>query len=149
MLDPTWGRLFYRADFVGQIGPAIVIEAADLTRPVYWPRKLSLDHQHELERLRADGHRVEEDRRGYRVHLSEESVRNTVLYRTLLHELGHWVDWLTKVERAPEGDAELFLARPAAEREAFAHAYADRIGAELRSSGVIPFAPLEETALTR
>jgi len=36
------------------------------------------------------------------------------------------------------------FARPASEREAFAHAYADRIAESLRNEAVIPFPPLEK-----
>ena len=145
VLNPVWGRLFYHADFVSHDGPAIVIEASDLSRPVRWSRKLSLEHQSELDRLREDGHRIEEDRRGYTFHLTESSVRQTILYRTLLHELGHWVDWLTKVEQPPNGDMDRYFARPVSERDAFAHAYADRLTESLRRNGVIPFPPLEVT----
>jgi hypothetical protein len=142
-LSSVWGRLFYYADFEALDGPAIVIEAADLDRPLRWSRKLSLEGLAELDRLRGDGHRIDEDRRGYTIHLCEGSVRQSILYRTLLHELGHWVDWLTKVERPLDGDVDRFFARPASEREAFAHAYAGRIAEGLRREGVIPFPPLE------
>lgn len=147
-LSPVWGRLLYEADFESHAGPAVVIEAQDLSRPFRWSRKLSLEGQAELERLRKDGHGVEEDRRGYTIHLTEDSVRHTVLYRTLLHELGHWVDWLAEVERTPSNDAEeRYFARPACERESYAHAYAVQIAERLRRSGVIPFQPLQEGGL--
>jgi hypothetical protein len=145
VLCPVWGRLYYHADFGSHDGAAVVIEAVDLARPFRWPRKLDLESQSELARLRKDGHRIEEDRRGYTFHLTESSVRRTILYRTLLHEVGHWVDWLTRVERPPDGDIDRYLARPASEREAFAHGYADRLAESLRRKGVIPFPPREDT----
>lgn len=143
-LRPVWGRLFYQADFESHVGPAVIIEAQDLSRPMRWPRKLSLDRQAEIDRLREGGHRVEEDRRGYTIHLAEHSVRQTILYRTLLHELGHWVDWLTKVKRVSDSDVDRYFARPVSERESYAHAYADRLAERLRHNGIIPFATLEE-----
>ncbi len=136
-LNPVWGRLLFDADFGRYRGPAIVIEATDLARPLVWPRKLSPDGQRALARLRADGHSIEEDRRGYAVHFTPGSVRQGILYRTLLHELGHWVDWQ---RHGRSGGADYF-ARPVGEREAFAHAYADRLGARLRRQGAIPFPP--------
>jgi len=123
--------LFYSAEFDTHTGPAIVIEAQDLTTPMRWPRKLSLADQDELARLRDDGHRIEEDRRGYTIHLTETSVRQTILHRTIPHELGHWVDWLTKVQRETM-NKETFFARPTAEHEAFAHTYATRLSDDLR-----------------
>lgn len=148
-LNSVWGRLYYHAEFEAHEGPAIIIEATDLSRPVRWSRKMKLEFQFELERLRDDGHRFEEDRRGYTIHRTEISVRHTILYRTLLHEVGHWVDWLTKGSRPPDGDPEKYFARPASEREAFAHAYADRLAGSLRREGVIPFPPLEPNAAAR
>lgn len=144
ILSPVWARIFYHAEFESHDGPAIVIEATDSSRPAHWSRKLSLEDQSELERLREDGFRIEEDRRGYTIHFTESSIRQTVLYRALLHEVGHWVDWLTKIERLPNGDIDRYFARPVSEREAFANAYANRLAKNLRRKGVIPFSPFEE-----
>lgn len=143
ILNPVWGRLFYYAEFEAHDGPTIVIEAVDLSRRMRWPRKLSLENRHELKRLRDDGHKIDEDRRGYTIRYTQRSVRQTILYRTLLHELGHWVHWLTEVERPRNGGRDRYFAKPASEREAFAHAYAERLAERLRRKGVIPFPPFE------
>jgi len=80
---------------------------------------------------------------------SRDAARATQLYRTLLHEIGHWVDWLNKVERPSErgGDFEklndAYFQRPKNEREAFAHRYADETRERLVRLGIIPFERLE------
>ena len=67
----------------------------------------------------------------------------------MIHEIGHWVDWLEKVER-PEGQGgnyitlkDAYFSRPSKEREAFANRYADEIRERLVRTGVIPFEPLK------
>ncbi len=70
-------------------------------------------------RLKADGYEIEEDKRQYKINLSLENVRNTQLYRTLLHEI---YEKLTKTEK-----------------ETFAHDFADKLRKELKVIGVIPF----------
>jgi hypothetical protein len=68
----------------------------------------------------------------------------------VLHEIGHHLDYLEKVEwpmeNADTDGTDLwdrYWQRPSAEREAFAHRYADRVGAELRDEHAIPFARLD------
>ncbi|MCA9555321.1 MAG: hypothetical protein KC933_35135 [Myxococcales bacterium] len=148
ILSSVWGRLGYSTDVGPYHGPAIVIEAMPLGRSVRWPRSLTLDDQRELARLEEDGHRITQDKRGFLLAPSSTSLRNGVLFRTVLHEVGHWVDYLEKVER-PGGEAENFdeledryRSRPAREREEFAHAYAERMARQLRDARDIPFAPL-------
>lgn len=148
-LRPAWGRCLFQADFGRHSGPAILLEAIELERPLVWPRRLCLAEREELERLAADGHEVTRDRRATTLRLREESVRGTVLYRTLLHEVGHWVDWQRRVLRPagapgspPQGELEAaYFARPPVEREAVAHRYATEQAGRLRAAGVIPFAP--------
>ena len=76
------------------------------------------------------------------------SVRHS-LFRTLFHEVGHWVDYLESVQRPASSAADwtdAYLAysrqydsKPVAEKEAFAHAYADRLRKELVDRNRIPF----------
>ncbi len=79
------------------------------------------------------------------VHVTPESARHTLLYRTMLHEIGHWVDWKEKVEIPADhgGDwlalSDAYFARPDSEREAFAHRYADTMAKQLTAAGKIPF----------
>jgi len=79
--------------------------------------------------------------------MKPENVRNTQLYRTLLHEFGHYVHYLTIVERPGYEDEALELCEqrwdfynkiPAVEKEAFAHRYATNLKQLLEEKGVIP-----------
>lgn len=158
-LNPAWGRLRYYAnlrqpsDDPDDYGPAILLEACRFAHPIKWGLHLDPDDQAELDRLREDGHSIERTKRNYLVTPTAETTRATQLYRTLLHEIGHWVDYLEKVLRpdAPgleEWDVlrDRYFARPTDEREAFAHAYADRMRARLLAVGIIPFAPILDEA---
>lgn len=152
LVNPAWGRLAYSAEF-GQpghkathTGPALFLEATNPTRVWKWSRKLCPEDSLELERLRNDGHRVEDTGKRFVFQSSLESVRATQLYRTLLHEVGHWVDWLEKVVRPAGGDlgiydalSERYFARPDQERELFAHQYANILRKRLTTEGRIPF----------
>jgi hypothetical protein len=153
-LAPVWGRLSYAADLVNQrrqvlySGPAIIIEAVNPTALVKFGKSLSGDGMVELERLKSDGHKVRPGDRHHTIGPTLESCRATQLYRTLLHELGHWVDFLEKVERPaaalPNPDAyeellERFHRRPDREKEQFAHTYAERLSKRLLAAKAIPF----------
>ncbi|MEL6382049.1 MAG: hypothetical protein AAFQ89_06180 [Cyanobacteria bacterium J06626_18] len=108
-VSSVWGRFLYYATPTQYSGPAICLEAHDLTERFEWSHSLGPDSRRELERLEADGHRIEKGRRNYIIHRTPESVRNTVLFRTLLHEIGHYVDWLQSVilpSLATSDDAE-------------------------------------------
>ncbi|MFL0357419.1 hypothetical protein ACI5KX_13175 [Erythrobacter sp. GH1-10] len=154
-LSPVWGRLLYYSEVSTakgrQIakGPAIFLDAIEPDKVMVWSTSLDPDDSHELQRLREDGHTVLREGRRYRIAVSASSARHTQLYRTLLHEIGHWFDWLSKVEEpASKGgdwiDLERgYFARPKTEREAFAHRYADAQRALLEAKGIIPF-PQEE-----
>lgn len=148
MMNPVWGRLIYEDDFGRHHGSAIILEAVEKTRPIKWSRKADLASQAELERLRDDGHVIESNRREYIIHPSEAAIRNTILYRTVLHEIGHWVHWLTDVIRqetalsSVEVQArDLYHAKAVIERESFAHRYAHERATELRKKQIIPFEP--------
>lgn len=154
ILDPVWGRLAYAADLVGRggrllySGPAIVLEAVDPTAPIKFGTSLSAACLDELNRLREDGHKISPDRH-HTIQSTLESCRATQLYRTFLHELGHWVDFLEKVEGPASGSpsgllsyeklADRFHSRPNSEKEHFAHAYADQMRRALIAKKAIPF----------
>lgn len=154
LLRPAWGRLVYDAR-IGRIGrpdayrgPAILIEAVNPDKPVKWSTSLSPDDLEELRRLEADGHVLERRGNTWAITPNVAAVRNTQLYRTLPHEIGHWVDWQEKVRRPGQEQPErlhafedAYFARPRSEREAFAHRYADEVRARLEKFGVIPLAP--------
>ena len=98
----------------------------------------------ELARLRSEGHRLEELPRGILRHSNPRSTRTTQLYRTLLHEIGHWVEYRELVVEPSRGlprrDAiaidRRFSRRSRHVLEEFAHRFADRLGRELRAAGV-------------
>jgi hypothetical protein len=152
LLRPAWGRMFYSADLglpgrkTLRLGPAIILEAVDCSAKLKWRSALDPDDQAELARLQNDGHRVVREGNHYVSSMTPNSVRATQLYRTLLHEIGHWVDYLEKVERPAEkgigSHAELstaYFRRPKQEREAFAHRYAEATRERLKKFGVFPF----------
>jgi hypothetical protein len=67
------------------------------------------------------------------IRVTRQAVRNTQLYRTLPHEIGHWTDFLERVRRDDNTD------RPVREREQSAHRYADAVRGRLTRNGDIPF----------
>lgn len=148
LLERVWGRLLYYATTGHFRGTAICLEAQDLSKPLKRPLSLSPELLRELERLRDDGHTITRGRRCYRIERTEESVRNTMLFRTLVHEVGHYLDWLQSVILPsldiddPNEDERIdreFETKPASAREDFAHRYATEQGSRLRSLGQIPF----------
>ena len=54
---------------------------------------VAISHVRELDRLRADGHSVRLDRRHWLIEPNAAALRHTQLFRTLLHEIGHHVDY--------------------------------------------------------
>ena len=152
VLAPAWGRLIYFAE-LGRAGstpittgPAVLLEAVNPDAKLEWSTSLQPDMVAELERLRSDGHLIERVGHRHDFSMTRESVRATQLYRTLLHEIGHWTDWLEKVETpcARGGDfsalSDAYFTRAQGEREAYAHRYADSLRVRLEREGAIPFA---------
>ncbi|MFQ5565382.1 MAG: hypothetical protein ACE5EU_03365 [Paracoccaceae bacterium] len=151
LLQSVWGRLIFHAEFEGVSGPCIMLEATKIGACARWGRRQRVDGTEELKRLREDGHELVEDRRGWTVVTTEESIRNTLLYRTLLHELGHAADYID-YDADPGGFADgwdAYWARPLREREDAAHRYASKISAELRHRGLIPFAKIDDASAAR
>ncbi len=148
-LSSVWGRFVYYAVTGKYSGTAICLEAQDISKPWHWKTSsASPDDHKELDRLREDGHRIALKKRFYEIERTLESVRSTQLYRTLLHELGHYVDWLihllNPVVASSDPDEEdritrAFDGKPFQEREAFAHRYADDLKAGLTSKQSVPF----------
>ena len=157
-VSPAWGRLAYSADLglmgkrVRRQGPAILLEAVNPEKAWSWGRDLGPLDALEVERLRNDGHVVENNGKRLLFHSSRASIRATQLYRTLLHEIGHWVDWLEKVERPAENQsipyevlADRYFARPVQERERFAHRYASTMRKQLAGAKLIPFSTIPDS----
>jgi hypothetical protein len=131
ILNCAWGRWSPYVVIDDYRGSAIFFEAVDIAKPMRWEKSLAPDSQRELERLEADGHRITTTKRHHIISLSLDSVRATQLYRTLLHEIGHQVDY---THNPGEFDRKLSI-----EKETFAHKYADKRRAELEKRKAIPF----------
>lgn len=132
ILSSCWGRAVFWVSVDKYEGPAIILEAQSLAKPLRWAKSLSPDRQHELERLKQDGHKVEADKRYHIITPTLEAIRATQLYRTLLHEIGHHIDY----ERT---ECEQWDQKTSLEKETFAHQHADKRRRELAEKGVIPF----------
>jgi hypothetical protein len=150
-ISPVWGRLRYFMEIGRHRGAALILEAGASKGSLQrFPRKMHVDDKAELERFRANGQTIIEDRRGISVVLDMHAQREVQLFRTVLHEVGHQVDYLEKVQR-PSNDEESdwselweqYWQRPSPEREVFAHGFADRNGSALRLAGRIPFPRLD------
>jgi len=146
ILNSAWGRLAYCIHIGAFYGSAaVIIEAIDINRPIYWHSSLNPEESKELERLQQDGHKIIQDKRGFIIQKSKDSIRATQLYRTLLHEIGHWVQYdnlVLSVAIDNTNDNTVFEKydnMPQAEKEAFAHRYADTIKGNLINDGIIPF----------
>lgn len=133
LLRPVWGRLVFGRPAPGYAGSAIHLDAQSPAERTRWPVSLDPESRLELRRMAADGHHVVRDRRCWSIRPNEDSIRSTQLYRTLLHEIGHFADLC----RWPDPDR--YFQRSWREREARAARYAHTVGAELRRNGVIPF----------
>lgn len=155
ILSSVWGRLIYYFEFEDECYPAIILESIQYDGKLKWPRKLSVELQIDMERLKRDGHIFNEDKRYYHVELLPENVRQTQLYRTLLHEFGHYVQFLNVVEKPASEDEEYeewekrwdfyHDSIPSSEKEKFAHTYAEKLRNRLEEEGIIPFTPEENT----
>ena len=153
VLSAVWGRCIYSFEFEGKYYPAIVIEATDCSKKLKWTKRLKPDGQEELQRLREDGHEIITDKRHHIFNLTLENVRNTQLYRTLLHDMGHHAHYYEKVEAASHEEEDLTLWQKrweeyckisSMEKEKYAHQYADRLKKQLIDKGIIPFDSIED-----
>ncbi|MEM8638675.1 MAG: hypothetical protein AAGG51_07685 [Cyanobacteria bacterium P01_G01_bin.54] len=146
ILGSVWGRLRYWSEIEQYSGPAVHLEAQLKNRLFRWRKTLAPDDLRELERLAKDGHQIESDRRYYYIKGGLEAIRNTQLFRTLPHEIGHYVDYLENVE-IPSGDNDetwkqldsLYDAKPSKDKEDFAHRYAREFFELQCQHGKLPF----------
>lgn len=137
LLSPVWGRLQYWSEIHQYTGVAIHLEAHLIGEVQRWEKALSPDDAQELDRLRQDGHQVISERRYHALHTSLESIRATQLYRTLPHEVGHYVDYLESKKET--GESDLYWSKPGKDKEAFAHRYAIEFYKREKEAGRIPF----------
>lgn len=132
VLSSVWGRLalYYEADACQ--GTAIIIEAQQINKPVKRSKSLDPATQKELLRLEKDGHKITLGKREFIIESTLESCRSTQLYRTIPHELGHYVDYITS------GDTE-YSSKPERQKEDYAHRYADEFIEKMVAESKIPF----------
>lgn len=148
IISPVWGRLSYQYEFENEFYPAIILEAIDLTKKLSWSKKMVIDDQKEFDRLKKDGHPFVETKRAFIANFTKENLRNTQLYRTFLHEFGHYVHYLQTVMLNSDTEQKLddretrYFNIPKDEMEKFAHKYADILSEKLRNKKIIPFDPL-------
>jgi hypothetical protein len=132
ILSSVWGRAAFSVEIGKHCGPAVMLEANAISKPLRWSKSLRPDYQAELERLKQDGHEVKTARSSHVITLSLDAVRSTQLYRTLLHEIGHHIDYRRTGDEAWDRKTSL-------EKESFAHGYADSMRQKLISQRVVPF----------
>jgi len=131
ILSPVWGRAIFYFDISTYHGAAIVLEAQN-TKPILWVKSLQPESVRELERLRGDGHEIRNTRKGIELHVTPNTLRNTILYRTLLHEVGHHVDYQRHSDQEWKGRTSMV-------KEDFAHRYACETFERLQRNGDVPF----------
>lgn len=132
LLCPVWGKYFYYIT-LGQYqdGAAVALETYNYKKSLFWPNSLTPDDADEVERLKLDGHPMIRTKRGYKFMPTLETVRSKQLYRTLLHEIGHHVDYTI--------NSETIFNKTSKDKEVFAHNYADRMKKSLIKQSIIPF----------
>lgn len=145
-LKPVWGRLIYFIEIDKQFeGPSIVIEAMDFSRKIKWRKSQKPEDRKEFERIIEDGHQIIDNKKEFIIKPTITNNRNTQLYRTLLHEIGHYVQFLEIVKRPAKSLDDSFDLNdqydkiPTNEKEVFAHKYADAKKNEFLKNGIIPF----------
>ncbi len=134
LFDSCWGRLVYYYEGERFQGPAIIIEARPIGVPIKWSKHVGPEQKAELSRLEEDGHKLVYSKRAILVDRTIDSCRNTQLYRTIPHEVGHYVDFLRCEKLGIDMDSI-----PSVEKETFAHRYADGFLESQKESGQIPF----------
>lgn len=149
ILQPVWGRFISDADINNKYsGAIVVIEAAVIGLILRWTNRLDSYGRKELLSLERDGHQIRQVKRGYDVISTPQSVRNTQLFRTLPHEIGHAVDHLKNClnpSREASTNAEsayirsLYHSKPSLDKEEYAHRYAREFYEYFSAQGLLPF----------
>ena len=115
ILSSVWGRYLRDFEFQNRWGGAVILEAMDLGCVLRWRKPLHPLWREELETLRSEGHAITETAKHFEIRSTLETVRQTQLFRTLPHEIGHHVH---------ASRARNFSRLPWREKEAFAETYA-------------------------
>lgn len=136
ILRPVWGRAQFWFDLNKFGGSAIIIEAVD-AHPYTWFKTLDPESARELERLKSDGHRITLRKRDILIEPTASSLRNTVLFRTLVHEIGHHLDFYVT-------DLEAWDSKTSHDKEDYAHRFASLIYQSLLEKRLVPFEPIHK-----
>ncbi len=153
LMVPVWGRFIYDYEAINSGAEelngehsAIVLEAQRIGSLIRYPHKMSLEDRKEFERLCLDGHRFKNEKRYSETVLTETTIRNTILYRSLIHELGHWKQYCDNVifeatALGPDWTTswQLHHSQPVQDKEHFAHRFARENADRLVAAGMIPF----------
>jgi hypothetical protein len=134
ILRPVWGRAQFWFDLNKFGGSAIIIDAVE-AQPYTWIKKLDAESARELERLKGDGHRITLRKRDILIEPTAISLRNTVLFRTLVHEIGHHLDFYVT-------DLEAWDSKTSHNKEDYAHRFASINYECLHKNDKVPFAPI-------
>ena len=142
----VWGRLIYSIEYKDDYLPSIILEAIPRRTEHHFTKKQTVDQTNEFELLKKDGLKFVLTKRGYVAKINEGIVKNIQLYRTLLHEVGHYVHYLDIVERPGDDNEEYeewekrhnsYFSIPSREKETFANNYAVKYKKFLLKKGVI------------
>ncbi len=115
LLRSVWGRYHPYGEFDNRFGGVIILEAMDLSRTLRWRKPQNAVWMEELEKLRREGHEVIETPKRYEIRSTLAAVRQTQLFGTIPHEVGHHVQAMN--------DSECYKL-PTIEKERFAEDYA-------------------------
>lgn len=154
ILSSVWGRLIYSYSFENKYRPAIILESIITNKKLKWSKSLNTEELKELKRLEHDGHIINTDKRFHVINCSVNSVRNTQLYRTLLHEIGHYkhfLEFVGEIEDSPnyetyeeyEKREEKYHKLASFIKEKYAHTFADEFKLRLEKNSIIPFDRIE------
>jgi hypothetical protein len=91
--SPRWAAYYPEYSYRSVTGPAILLEALNLSKPLKWKTSLTPEDQKELALLESEGHKITRRKNGILISVDASSVRRTQLERSFIHELGHHVDY--------------------------------------------------------
>ncbi len=146
ILSSVWGRFSFIASLDDRVCPAIILEAQNVHNVLKWTKSLNPYDARELERLRSEGHEIEVTSRNYVIRSTLSAIRNTQLFRTIPHEIGHYVHYNSDVVE-PAGRDEVKRQKLAVQyqsisrqdKENYANRYASAFNDREREAGTIPF----------
>ena len=149
ILRPVWGRFTRYSDISSQYsGSSVFLEAQPIGAIIRWDNKLHPYDRRELLSLERDGHQIKQVKRGYDIITTPTTVRNTQLFRTLPHEIGHAVDYLkNSLNMSLEASTDiesayirsLYGSKPSLDKKEYAHRYARTFYEKHTSQGLLPF----------